>query len=312
MNSYLILRVAIAASLMLLASGGLLLRHTSRQRRLNTRFARIHADGGITGTSGSTAKPVDPLKMISGMGQGILSSGVVSSQSAATMQKNLVAAGVRNPNAVASFVAAKIILAIMLPVFAYIVFHNVISTAGLRNLIIGAAAVMGLLIPDYVVKSLRKRYQTALSAGLPDALDMMVMCAESGLTLEPTILRVGTEIHPAHPTVGTEFLITASELQISSDSIAVLTTLGERTDMADIKRIVATLNQTLQYGTPLAEALRVLAAEMRTELLTKFEERAARLPVLLTLPMILCILPSLFLVVGGPAVLQAIRIFSGK
>jgi tight adherence protein C len=139
---------------------------------------------------------------------------------------------------------------------------------------------------------------------------MLVMCAESGLSLEPAMFRVGTEIQGAHPAVGAEFLLTCSEFQVSTDSTGVLNNLGERSGLPEMKRVVATLSQTLQYGTPLAEALRVLSGEMRTELLTKFEEKAARLPVLLTLPMILFILPSLFLVVGGPAILQAMRLFS--
>ena len=117
------------------------------------------------------------------------------------------------------------------------------------------------------------------------------------------------EIHGAHPAISDELLLTAGEFQISTDSHAVLDNLGERTGIPQMRRVVATLQQTLQYGTPLSEALRVLSAEMRQEILTRFEEKAARLPVLLTMPMIIFILPVLFLIVGGPAVLQAMRLF---
>ena len=139
---------------------------------------------------------------------------------------------------------------------------------------------------------------------------MLVMCAESGLSLEPAIQRVGLEILSAHPAIGAELMLTSGEFQISTDSAAVLDNLGERTGIPEVRRVVATLSQTLQYGTPLAEALRVLSAEMRQEILTRFEEKAAKLPVLLTLPMILFILPTLFMIVGGPAVLQAMRLFA--
>jgi tight adherence protein C len=165
-----------------------------------------------------------------------------------------------------------------------------------------------LLLPDMCLGFLRKRYQTALDRGLPDALDMMVMCAESGLSLEPTIARVGVEIQPAHPAIASELLLTSQEFQMSSDSHIVLNNLGDRTDLTSVRRVCSTLSQTLQYGTPLSDALRVLSAEMRTEALTRFEEKAARLPVLLTVPMILFILPSLFLVVGGPAVMQVLNL----
>ena len=155
---------------------------------------------------------------------------------------------------------------------------------------------------------MRKRYQGALDRGLPDALDMMVMCAESGLSLEPTIQRVGEEIEPAHPAIAAELKLTSQEFQMSSDSHVVLANFGERTDLTSVRRVCATLSQTLQYGTPLSEALRVLSGEMRQEMLTRFEEKAARLPVLLTVPMILFILPSLFLIVGGPAVMQVLNL----
>jgi tight adherence protein C len=171
--------------------------------------------------------------------------------------------------------------------------------------------VIGLLGPDWTIRWLRGRHLAAVENGLPDALDMLVICAEAGLPLEPAIARVGREIRPAHPAVSVEFLQTASEMRIVSDHRLILTQLGTRTGLAGCKRLATTLVQTLQYGTPLVDALRVLAAEMRTELLTRFEARAARLPVLLTLPMIVFILPCVFLVVGGPAIIQVIRVFKG-
>jgi tight adherence protein C len=182
------------------------------------------------------------------------------------------------------------------------------QTPFIRNAVVMGAGIAGLLLPDFCLNQVRKRYQTAIDRGLPDSLDMMVMCAESGLSLEPTIQRVGEEIEPAHPKIAGELKLTSQEFQMSSDSHTVLTNLGDRTDLNSVKRVCSTLSQTLQYGTPLSEALRVLSSEMRTEMLTRFEERAARLPVLLTVPMILFILPSLFLIVGGPAVMQVIKL----
>ena len=311
MNTYLVFRLAISASTMLLLAGLLLMRHNARQRRVDQRFDQVHSGGSVAGDRRGSGTG-DALKVLSGVGQGIIKSGAVSSQNTDALRKLLISAGIRGENAVGTFIASKIILAVVLPVLMFVLLHNWSSMPMMRNMLIGAGAVVGLLLPDFIVKSMRKRYGNALSNGLPDALDMMVMCAESGLSLEPAIGRVGMEIHAAHPAIGTEFLLTASEFQISTDSTGVLANLAGRTGLNELKRIVATLTQTLQYGTPLAEALRVLSAEMRTEILTRFEERAAKLPVLLTLPMILFILPCLFLVVGGPAVLQAMRLFSAK
>ena len=304
-----LLRLAVGASMLMLVGGGLMLGQSSRQQRLALRIGQIQSGRSGVARAGGQSPARDAVKLLAGVGQGIMRSGAVSSQTADALKKKLEAAGIRSSSAVGTFVAAKITLALVLPVLVFIAIHGMSIKPPVRNMMLGMAAIAGLLAPDYVVGSLRKRYQAAIAGGLPDALDMLVMCAESGLSLEPAMFRVGTEIDAAHPAVSTELLLTCNEFQMSTDSAGVLATLGERTGLADMKRVVATLAQTLQYGTPLAESLRILSGEMRTELLTRFEERAAKLPVLLTLPMILFILPSLFLVVGGPAILQAMRLF---
>ncbi|MCX7380857.1 MAG: type II secretion system F family protein [Alphaproteobacteria bacterium] len=307
-------KIGFGVSLTLFGIGGFMMRQVMRDQRATT---RLHAviNGGTTRTV-VDAKPKgegrDAVRMLSGLGQGILKSGVVSGQTVTAVQKSLEGAGIRNRNAVGAFVAAKLMLAVGLPLMLFILLHRWDLDSLVRNMILAASGVGGLLAPDYFVRSLRKRYQKAIADGLPDTLDMLVMCAESGLSLEPAIQRVGAEIHNAHPAIANELMLTAGEFQISTDSHAVLDNLGERTGIPQVRRVVATLQQTMQYGTPLAEALRILSAEMRQEILTQFEEKAAKLPVLLTLPMILFILPTMFMIVGGPAVLQAMRIFSSK
>ncbi len=309
MGSQTMLQLGVAASLVMLGGALVMLRQSSRERKMQSRLDQVRTGQRATSANTGKSAPKDALKMVAGLGQGVLRSGIVSSQTVDALTKSLEGAGIRSASAVSVFVASKIILLLVMPAIGFMALHNVIGTPAIRNMLLVALAVLGLLAPDYVVRSLRKRYQNGIAEGLPDALDMLVMCAESGLSLEPAIHRVGTEIASAHPSVGAELMLTSNEFQISTDSTAVLLNLGDRTGLPDLKRVVATLSQTLQYGTPLAEALRVLSAEMRTEILTRFEERAARLPVLLTLPMIIFILPSLFMVVGGPAILQAIRLF---
>ena len=315
MISLTLVRIGAGLSLAMLGAGALMLRNVERDKRSAERLAALAAgtlgrsDGQI---STPAARPRDAIKMLAGVGQGILNSGIVSGQTVTSVQRSLEGAGIRNRNAVGAFVAAKMMLAVGLPLFLFILLHRFNLSGMMRNVLLGAGAVGGLLAPDYFVRSLRKRYQVAIAEGLPDTLDMLVMCAESGLSLEPAMQRVGIEIAGAHPAIATELQLTSGEFQISTDSHAVLDHLANRTGIPQVRRVVATLQQTLQYGTPLAEALRVLSAEMRQEILTRFEEKAARLPVLLTLPMILFILPVLFMIVGGPAVIQAMHIFSRK
>jgi tight adherence protein C len=298
-----------AASLMTLIGAAMMLQRVSHDRKVTQRIESIRAGRVRTRQHGMDAmSPRHFLQFVSGVGVGILRSGMLSSHTIDDLTRKLATAGIRASNAVGIFIGCKILLLVGLPTFTWIAVHGAIQTPFLRNAFVVGAAVAGLLLPDFCLRSLRKRYQAAIDRGLPDALDMMVMCAESGLSLEPTIQRVGDEIRPAHPKIAGELQLTSQEFQMSSDSHLVLNNLGERTDLNSVRRVVSTLAQTLQYGTPLSEALRVLSAEMRTEMLTRFEERAARLPVLLTVPMILFILPSLFLIVGGPAVMQVINL----
>jgi tight adherence protein C len=314
MISALAIKIAAGLSLAVLGAGAFLVRGSNADRRADERLTAL-ADGtlGQNRTSGAPKiKPHDAVKMLAGVGQGILKSGVFSSQTVEAVQRSLAGAGIRNRNAVGAFVAAKLMLVVGVPLVLFIVLHRFDVSGMMRNVLLASGALGGLLAPDYFVRSLRQRYQHAVGDGLPDVLDMLVMCAESGLTLEPAIQRVGTEIHTAHPAIANELQLTTHEFQVSSDSHAVLEHFADRTGIVQVRRVVGTLQQTLQYGTPLAEALRVLSAEMRQEMLTRFEEKAAKLPVLLTMPMILFILPTLFMIVGGPAVIQAIHIFSSK
>jgi tight adherence protein C len=140
----------------------------------------------------------------------------------------------------------------------------------------------------------------------------MVICAEAGLSLDAGLVRVSRELEPTWPELSEEFGITAAELTFLPDRRQALENLNLRTNLASVRGVVNTLLQTARFGTPLAQSLRVLAAEFRDARLTKAEEKAAKLPAMLTVPMIIFILPTLFIVVLGPAVLGIMDTFSGK
>lgn len=174
----------------------------------------------------------------------------------------------------------------MLPLLAYLLMPAESSDIK-RNGALLAAAVVGMMAPEFFIKRRRSQYLSAVENGLSDASDLMVICVESGLGLEPAIERVGHEITIAHPQVAAKFELTTNELRIIADRRTVLLNLGLRTGLEPLKRLSSILVQTLQYGTPLGTALRVLSAELRAETMTWFEAEAARLPVMLTVPMIL-------------------------
>jgi tight adherence protein C len=229
----------------------------------------------------------------------------------AEFEQTLSQAGWRGSRGLGLFVGSKLLGIVVLPLVVYVAAAGKISPMSFYSAMAIAFAV-GLLGPDFVLKQMRKAHLKQVERGLPDALDMMVICAQAGLALENAIERVAIEFAAANKSVSEELAVCASELRIGSDRRTALNALGERTGLDNMKRFAGTLIQTMQFGTPLTHALRVLASEMRTDMLTKYEEKAARLPVLLTMPMILFILPTIFIVVGGPAGVRISRMFPGK
>ncbi|MGD9615969.1 MAG: type II secretion system F family protein [Alphaproteobacteria bacterium] len=182
----------------------------------------------------------------------------------------------------------------------------------LRLLAALGGAVLGFYAPDTFLKNRVQKRSHQIELGLPDALDLLVICAEAGLSLDAALVRVSRELEMTWPELSEEFAITAAELTYLPDRGAAFENLNARTDMASIRGVVNTLLQTAKFGTPLAQSLRVLAAEFRDARMTRAEEKAAKLPAMLTVPMIVFILPTLFIVVLGPAILNILDTFSGR
>jgi tight adherence protein C len=181
-----------------------------------------------------------------------------------------------------------------------------------RLLTVGAAAVLGFFAPGIYLRNLTKKRAKRLQLALPDGLDLMVICAEAGLSLDATLIRVSRELEHTWPELAEELGITAAELTFLPDRRQALENLAARTDMGSIRGVVNTLMQTAKFGTPLAQSLRVLAAEFRDTRIFRAEEKAARLPALMTVPMILFILPTLFIVLLGPAGINIVDTFSRR
>ena len=173
-------------------------------------------------------------------------------------------------------------------------------------------AILMFFAPDLYIRQLSKKRQKLLQRGLPDALDLLVVCAQAGLSLDAAIGRVAKEIAFSSAVVGEEFSLTALELGFLPNRKQALDNLKSRTGLKDIGAVCTTLVQSEKYGTPLAYALKVLSSEFRRERLMRAEEKAAQLPAIMTLPLALFILPVLFMVVIGPAIINAVASFSGS
>ena len=179
-------------------------------------------------------------------------------------------------------------------------------TAVVKLFISILAVVIGAYTPEVFVTNARLKRQQEMLKGLPDALDLLVICTEAGLALDAALTRVAKETGKACPELAEELGLCAVELGFLPDRRQALDNLSRRTDLASIRGVVNTLQQTEKYGTPLSLSLRVLSTEFRNDRMMKAEEKAARLPATLTVPLIIFILPSLFVVLLGPAIMGAI------
>lgn len=223
------------------------------------------------------------------------------------MQRRLIKAGMRGPNAVKLLYGAKVALGILFPVLALFLVANGSSDPTNKVMYVLGAAAAGFFGPnEYVNMRVRKR-QKEIQRGLSNALDLMVVCVESGLGLDQAILQVAKELEHAHRDISEEFTLVNLELKAGKRRVEALRNLAERTSAEDLKKLVAVLIQADRFGTGIAQSLRGHADYMRVQARQIAEEKAAKLGVKLVFPIFFCILPSLFVITVGPIVMRIIR-----
>ena len=220
------------------------------------------------------------------------------------MQQKLAWAGYRNQEVAVILIALRAILPIVVGGFAFVMLYMVEIYPDWQMKRVGALALVIFLAykgPELFLKNKATKRTDAIRKGLPDALDLLVICAEAGLTVDAAFNRVAKELGRAYPELGDEFALTAIELSFLNERKKAFDNLAFRVNLEAVKGVVTTMVQTERYGTPLASALRVLSAEFRNERMMRAEEKAARLPAIMTVPLIMFILPVLFIVILGPA-----------
>ena len=237
---------------------------------------------------------------------------LLRSKTADKIAERLAQAGLRSKDAVVTFLFMKISLPFVFGAAAFVVF-NILGVGHLAppmpQVIPLAAVILGAYLPDIYVKNAVAKRQQLIQRSLPDALDLLVICAESGLALDAALTRVAREMEKGGPEMADEIGLTAVELGFLPERRQALDNLTRRCPLPSMRGVVNTLLQTEKYGTPLSNSLRVLAAEFRNDRMMKAEEKAARLPAVMTVPMILFILPPLMIVLLGPAVLTILDSF---
>lgn len=220
------------------------------------------------------------------------------------MAQKLAWAGYRNKEVAVILIGLRMVLPVVLGIIGFVLLYvmEIKPDWQMKRVMAMAALVFaGYKGPELYLGNVAKKRTDAIRKGLPDALDLLVICAEAGLTVDAAFNRVAKELGRAYPELGDEFALTAIELSFLNERRKAFENLAYRVDLDSVKGVVTTMIQTEKYGTPLASALRVLSGEFRNERMMRAEEKAARLPAIMTVPLILFILPVLFIVILGPA-----------
>lgn len=165
-------------------------------------------------------------------------------------------------------------------------------------------AAVAYIVPTRIIKAGVKRHSLVVARGLPDAFDLMAICADAGLSIEGALHRVSQALKEYQPELAAELSLTWAQLAILPSREQALQNLAARINLPSLRAVVATVNQSMRLGSPLAQSLRNAASELHADSLVRLEERANRLPALMTIPMMGLIMPAIFLVIGGPAALK--------
>jgi tight adherence protein C len=214
----------------------------------------------------------------------------------------LIQAGYRDPKHVTIYFGVRVLLAL-------VALAGVILTGSASSpmLLVGIPA-LGFFIPRFFLKRMIRERQTRIRVGLPDALDLTVICVEAGLALDQAVMRVGEDLRHAHQELSDEFHLVNLEMRAGKPRAEALRNLAERTGVDDIKALVGTLIQTDRFGTSVAQALRVHSDSLRTERRQRAEEQAAKTTIKMIPPLVVFVLPSIMIVSLGPAIIALVRI----
>lgn len=260
-----------------------------------------------TGMSAHDSAPVHPSLLFHDLVKRLGTMVPASPKDVTVMQRRLIRAGYRNPNALKILYGAKALCGVALPVFTAVMVMNSSAAQSNKFLAVLVAVAAGFFGPNEYVRIAAKRRQKQIQRGLANSLDLMVVCVESGLGLDQAIMQVAKELEHAHPEIAEELAIVNLELKAGKRRAEALRNLADRTAVEDLKKLVAVLIQADRFGTGVAQSLRAHSDFMRVQARQVAEEKAAKLGVKLVFPIFFCILPSLFVVTVGPVVMRIMR-----
>lgn len=220
-------------------------------------------------------------------------------------------AGLRSESHLVTFLAARVVVPVILAIVVFVYSSTLYAdkvAPPMRLAATGVGAIFGYYLPSIFLKNMVSRRQESIKKAWSDALDLLLICVESGMSIEPAMQRVAREIGSASVPLAEELSLTVAELSYLQDRRKAYENLGKRTGLSTVRSVVTSLIQSERYGTPLGTALRVLAQENRDSRMSEAEKKAAALPPKLTVPMILFFLPVIFVIILGPSIILVMKL----
>ena len=309
--------VSIAAGILLLGVVPLIFRETRRARAVDRRLSGVRdhavaltpAADVIERRGGGGALRILGLALLRALSM-VVPVGAAEREKLAGMLRK---GGFGQPEALSVYLCIKLASALALSAVAGVAGAG-FESIGEHGFAIALAALVGFIlggiVPEYGLRSAAARRSGRLQAALPDALDMLVMCLETGLTVERGMITVAEEMMPIEPALAKEFQQIEAEIRVGSDRRTVLEDYHKRTEIDGLGDFAMALIQSDRYGTPLSQSMKSIAADERLQKAARIATQAERLPVLMTLPMLVFVVPGTMLLVAGPGFLTALTALS--
>lgn len=219
------------------------------------------------------------------------------------------AAGFNHHRTLPVWIGAKVISLLLAPVVAFLIALSLGKSSGTMLIFAVAGVAIGIMGPRLILLHLKRRFDAAIRLGTPDAIDLLVVCSEAGMGLESALERVANEMSTTNPSLSRVLHNLLDDLRIMQNRSDAFEKLGATSE--GLRRFGTMVSQSLQYGTPLSQALRTIAADLRRERITKLEERAHKLGAKLIVPMVMFLLPAMFIILGASSFLRMVGAFSG-
>ncbi len=227
----------------------------------------------------------------------------------------LVQAGYRSDQALVIFFFIKTALGVLLPIIVFLAipyweaYFNKNYSGMHTTVIVVAASFIGLMGPNFVLSKIIANRKHAVGKGFPDALDMIVVCVEAGISLAAAVQRVALELRTSHPRLAEEFDLVNAEIRVGVDRVEALRNMGQRTGVDDIRIFAGILGQTMKFGTNIANTLRTYSEDFRDKRMQKAEETAAKIGTKMIFPLVTCLFPAFFVVAVAPAIIKVLAAF---